>query len=112
MRTIGLAVLNVVISSIKDVFGGFVLACLWRWFIVTKFISLPLLSTGSCIGIMLVVDFLLCGLAMSLSMLNSKDIDSDDAPEIIVKSIVLNILMIGMIYPVTLGTCYVWHQFI
>jgi len=109
MKAFGLFLLNVLSDGAKSFGGGLVLSRLWAWFVTPVFTSLPRLSTGTAIGLMLVIEFLLSG----VSMLASLDITEDtDWEEVFVKAIVRDVLFIVLVYPLTFAGAFAWHQLI
>lgn len=101
---------NLLFSVVQSMVGGFVLSKFWAWFINPKFTSAPILNYLDCVGVMLVVGFLLSGLGMSVAQVDArlKSKDEDD----ITLSIVRNLAMILIVYPITLLVGFIWHQFI
>ena len=98
---------NIAFSILQALFGGYVLSCMWAWFITPKFTSAPALGYKDCVGLMIVIGFFTSGLIMSLAR-PSEDKDIDTMSLGIVKSIVT----IVIVYPIMLLTAWGWHQFI
>lgn len=98
---------NIAFSILQALFGGYVLSCLWAWFITPKFASAPALGYKDCVGLMIVVGFFTSGLVMSLAK-PGEDKDTDAMTMGIIKSLVTCLI----VYPLMLFTAWCWHQFI
>lgn len=98
---------------VQTLTGGFVLSKLWGWFITAAFSGAPGLTYMKAVGLIFTINFLLMGLSM-------KDWDKDwnkkptisDEPDWMTKSIIKSLVMVLLVYPLTLLSAYVWHQFI
>ena len=108
MRTLGLILLNVISTTVSAVAGGFLLVCLWRWFVTATFVTLPALRVPNAVGLMIVFDFFLSSLTMSMTGVG-EDTDFD---ELLVKSVAKDVLMIAVVYPLTWLGAAAWHQFV
>lgn len=107
MATFFKIMFNFAFGIVQALFGGLVLSKLWAWFITPKFSSAPHLNYLDCVGLMITVGFFLSGMTMAIASGTSKK-DEDALSMGIVKSLV----MILIVYPLTLLSAYVWHQFI
>lgn len=101
---------NLVFSIVQAMVGGVVLSKFWAWFINPKFTSAPTLNYLDCVGVMLVVGFLLLDLRVSVAQVDArlKPKDEDD----VTLSIIRNVAMIFVVYPIMLLVGFIWRQFI
>lgn len=106
METLLKFLFNVGFGIVQALFRGYVLSRLWEWFITPKFTSAPHLGYLDCVGLMIVVGFFTSGLTMSMARMGEKE--EDPLGVSIVKSLVMTLV----VYPLTLLSAYIWHQFI
>ena len=100
---------NFLLSIPQALFGGFIFAHLWNWFIVRKFPSMPNLTFLDAVGILIVVGFPLFSLhvgRMMQEVKKEKDVDSGTL------GIITSLVTICILYPLMLGIAYVWHMVI
>lgn len=97
---------NIAFGIVQTLFGGFVLSKLWAWFINPSFPGAPRLDYLHCVGLMFVVGFFTSGVVMALGKVGDKDED------VMATGILKSLVMILLVYPVTLLSAYIWHQFI
>ena len=100
------ALVNFVLGIPQALFGGFIFAHMWHWFIVPRF-GLPDLTFMQAVGVLMTIGFPLYGLYM-------KDVVKDirkDKPEFSTGaiSIMMTVITTCFLYPVILGSAYVWH---
>ena len=101
------ALLQFFLTIPSTLFGGFIFAHLWNWFIVRKFTSAPTLTFLDAVGILLTVGFPLLSLHMSVNMQTLQkehnDVDSSTL------GILVTLLTIFVLYPIIFGTAFLWH---
>jgi len=100
---------NILLSIGVSIFGGFILAQMWSWFIAPKF-GLPHLSIVEAVGISTVINFMLMGLHINTmwNEVKEKHSELNDGTLGIIKTVVTGVF----IYPLCLLGAYVWHLFL
>lgn len=101
------ALLNFLLSIPSTLFGGYIFAQMWNWFLVRKFPSVPTLNFLDAVGLLLVFSFPLLGLFWADVIKESKKDKSDKDQATI--TVIASIIKLVLVYPIILGTAYLWH---
>lgn len=107
MKAIGKFLVTVLFGIPSSLFGGFVVARYWEWFVLPEFTNAPGLSYLHAIGLMLFMGALLAGrdTHKTAQALTGKAGEGDDTT---LKSVAASVVLLVVVYPL-LGTGYLWH---
>lgn len=101
------ALFNLLLKIGSTLFGGYVFAQLWNWFLVRKFPSLPTLNFLDGVGLLIVFSFPLFGIFWDGVVSDAKKGKNDkDASTI---TAVASLIKLVVIYPLMLLVAYLWH---
>lgn len=105
MKHIFLFLFLVGLGIITSLFGGFVLACMWQWFIVPVFTSAPHLDYLHAVGLSYVSSF-------PFVFTNAKLMQSTENQEGGWTAPFSSTLVLLLMYSLMLLGAFIWHQFI
>ena len=105
---------RLLLSVPQTLMGGLVFSCMWNWFVIRKFPTMPHLGVMDSVGLLMVLGFPLLGMYLvhakkeiQESSKNKGKEMSDDAA-----SISLSIAMTVLVYPILLGVAWIWSRII
>ncbi len=100
------ALVNFILGIPQALFGGFIFAHMWHWFIVPRF-GLPDLTFMQAVGVLMTIGFPLWSLHLARISdqikAEKKEIDTQTI------SILVSVMTTIILYPLILLFAYFWH---
>lgn len=102
--------INLLLSIPQALFGGYIFAHMWSWFVVRKF-GLPELTFMEAVGVLIVMGFPLFGLHVANILKEVKDDMRAKGKEINASTlgIITSLVTMLILYPMIFGCAYLWH---